>query len=235
MLKDAHIGTTFSCSYVEPFGKTINDSMAAHRVDVLLNRLFVEPLAGLGYPVYDLKLLRRLEPFIKDGDESKLAFDMDFIGVQNYTREMITHSHFTPMLKAKINRADRRNVEATDMNWEVYPESIYKMLVKFSKYKKFKEIIVTENGAAFPDVLVDGKVHDNKRTNFLKQYINQVLRAKQEGVKVNGYFVWSLTDNFEWAEGYKPRFGLVYVDFKTQDRIIKDSGYWYSQFIQQKA
>jgi beta-glucosidase len=232
MLKDSHIGTTFSCSYVEPFGKTINDGMAAYRVDALLNRLFVEPLAGLGYPVNDLKLLRRLEPFIKNGDESKLAFDMDFIGVQNYTREMVVHSHFTPMIKAKVVSAEMRNVETTDMKWEVYPESIYKMLVKFSKYKKFKEIIVTENGAAFPDELVNGKVHDIKRTFFLEQYINQVLRAKCEGVNVKGYFAWSLTDNFEWAEGYKPRFGLVYVDFGTQDRIIKDSGYWYSKLIQ---
>ncbi len=232
LAKGANIGTTFSCSYVEPFGKSINDGMAAHRVDALLNRLFVEPLAGLGYPVRDLKLLQRLEPFIKDGDESKLAFNMDFIGVQNYTREMISHSHFTPMIKAKVIRADRRNVETTVMNWEVYPESIYKMLVKFSKYKIFKEIIVTESGAAFPDELVNGKVHDIKRTIFLEQYISEVLRAKREGVNVNGYFTWSLTDNFEWAEGYKPRFGLVYVNFATQDRIIKDSGYWYSKLIQ---
>ncbi|MEI8047099.1 MAG: GH1 family beta-glucosidase [Bacteroidota bacterium] len=231
-VKDAHIGTTFSCSFIEPFGKSINDGMAAHRVDALLNRLFVEPLAGLGYPVKGLKLLRQLEPFIKDGDESKLAFDMDFIGIQNYTREMIAHSYFTPMIKAKVVSADKRNVDTTVMNWEVYPESIYKMLVKFSKYKKFKEIIVTENGAAFPDVLVDRKVHDFKRINFLEQHINQVLRAKREGVNVNGYFAWSFTDNFEWAEGFKPRFGLVYIDFKTQDRIIKDSGYWYSKLIQ---
>ena len=140
--------------------------MAAHRVDALLNRLFVEPLAGLGYPVNDLKLLRRLEPYIKDGDESKLAFDMDFIGVQNYTREMVSHSHFIPIIKAKVIGADKRNVETTDMNWEVYPGSIYKMLLKFSKYKNFKEIIVTENGAAFPDDLLDGKIHDIKRINY---------------------------------------------------------------------
>lgn len=232
MLNNAHIGTTFSCSYVEPFGKSINDSMAAHRVDALLNRLFVEPLAGLGYPVNDLKLLQRLEPFIKDGDESKLAFDMDFIGVQNYTREMIAHSRITPLIWAKVIKAGERKVETTEMNWEVYPESIYKMLIQFSKYKNFKEIIVTENGAAFPDILIDGKIHDIKRISYLEQYLDQVLRAKQEGVNVNGYFVWSFTDNFEWAEGYKPRFGLVYVDFTTQVRIVKDSGHWYSKLIQ---
>jgi beta-glucosidase len=232
MSADARIGTTFSCSLIQPFGNSINDGMAAHRIDTLLNRLFVEPLAGLGYPVNDLKLLRRLEPFIKDGDESKLAFDMDFIGVQNYTRELISFSRLTPLIKARVISAGKRNVETTDMNWEVYPESIYKMLVKFSKYKKFKEIIVTENGVAFPDVMFEGKIHDTKRINFLEQYLDQVLRAKREGVNVNGYFVWSFTDNFEWAEGYKPRFGLVYIDFETQKRTVKDSGYWYSKLVQ---
>jgi beta-glucosidase len=232
LVKEAHIGTTFSCSAIQPFTDSIQDSMAALRVDAILNRMFVEPLAGLGYPVGDLKLLQRLEPFIKDGDESKLAFDMDFIGVQNYTREVIAHSHLTPLIWARVIKANKRNVETTDMNWEVYPESIYKMLVKFGKYKSFKEIIVTENGAAFPDVLLNGEIHDIKRINFLNQYLKQVLRAKQEGINVTGYFVWSLTDNFEWAEGYKPRFGLVYVDFNTQERIVKDSGYWYSKLVQ---
>ena len=99
----------------------------------------------------------------------------------------------------------------------------------------FKEIIVTENGAAFPDVVMNGKVNDHQRINYLEQNILQVLRAKQYGVNVNGYFVWSLTDNFEWAEGYKPRFGLVHIDFDTQKRIIKDSGYWYSKFIKSNS
>jgi beta-glucosidase len=232
LVADAKVGTTFSCSYIQPYGRSDKDVMAANRVDVLLNRMFVEPLAGLGYPVNDLKLLQRLELFIKDGDERKLAFDMDFIGIQNYTREMVVHSHFTPLIWARVVGADKRNVEITDMNWEVYPESIYEMLIKFSKYKSFKEIIVTENGAAFPDTLVEGKVHDVKRIDFLGKHIRQVLRAKQEGMNVNGYFVWSFIDNFEWAEGYRPRFGLVYIDYKTQDRIIKDSGFWYSEMIQ---
>jgi len=232
ILPEAHIGTTFSCSSIHPLGNSTSDEMASKRIDALLNRMFVEPLAGLGYPVADLKLLQRLEPFIKDGDENKLAFDMDFIGVQNYTREKVAHSSITPLIWAKVIKADKRKVDITEMNWEVYPESIYEMLLKFSKYKNFKEIIVTENGAAFPDVLLDGKIHDIKRINYLDQYLKQVFRAKQEGVNVNGYFIWSFTDNFEWAEGYRPRFGLVYVDFKTQDRIIKDSGYWYSKLIQ---
>lgn len=229
---EVKIGTTFSCSYIQPHSGNQQDAMAAHRVDTLLNRMFVEPLAGLGYPVEDLKLLQRLGPYIKNGDEEKLAFDMDFIGVQNYTREIIAHSYFTPLLWARIVNAEKRKVETTQMNWEVYPEAIYEMLRKFSKYKIFNEIIVTENGAAFPDTVIEGKIHDIKRIDFLKKNIEQVLRARREGVNVNGYFVWSFTDNFEWAEGYRPRFGLVYVDYATQERLVKDSGYWYSELIQ---
>jgi beta-glucosidase len=232
MRTDSNIGTTFSCSYVQGYKKTEKDDLAAKRVDALLNRMFVEPLAGLGYPIEDLKLLKRLEPFIKNGDEKRLAFDMDFIGVQNYTRELVAHSYMTPLLRAKIIKAECRNVETTEMKWEIYPECIYHMLMKFSQYRNFNEIIVTENGAAFPDVVVNGQVHDDKRKKYLEQHILQVLRAKQKGVNVNGYFVWSFTDNFEWAEGYRPRFGLVYVDYATQKRIIKSSAYWYSKIIE---
>jgi beta-glucosidase len=232
MLNNALVGTTFSCSHIQPRSNSAADAKAAIRVDALLNRLFVEPLAGLGYPIGDLRLLQRLEPYVKANDESKLAFDMNFIGVQNYTREIVARSFITPMLWANVIKARNRKVETTVMNWEVYPESIYHMLRRFSQYPVFKEIIVTENGAAFPDIVVDGKVNDHKRRNYIEQYISQVLRAKREGVNVNGYFVWSFTDNFEWAEGYNPRFGLVYVDFASQQRIIKESGYWFSRFLQ---
>jgi beta-glucosidase len=231
MLPDARVGTTFSCSNVEPYSNSIRDCMAAFRVDALLNRMFVEPLAGLGYPVQDLKLLQRLEPFIKDGDESKLAFNMDFIGIQNYTREIIAWSAFTPLIWAKVIKAEKRSVETTEMGWEVYPDSMYKMLGKYSKYKSFKELIVTENGAAFHDFVVDGNVKDEKRRKYLEQHIHQVLKAKNAGINVNGYFIWSFTDNFEWAEGFRPRFGLVHVDFETQERIVKESGKWYSRMV----
>ena len=229
---DCKIGTTFSCSHIEPLLETANDAAAAIKVDALLNRMFIEPLLGLGYPSNDLKLLERIEPFIKQGDEQRLAFDMDFIGIQNYTREIVTHAYFMPLLKAKIIKADQRNVERTLMNWEIYPESLYLVLKKYNAYKNIKELIVTENGAAFNDDFTNDKVHDEKRAKFLQEHIAQVLRAKQEGVKVNGYFIWTLMDNFEWAEGYYPRFGLVYVDFSCNRRIIKSSGYWYQQFLQ---
>ena len=121
------------------------------------------------------------------------------------------------------------------MDWEVHPPSIYKALKKYNSYPQIKQIVITENGAAFTDVCANGVVNDINRTFFLQEYIAQVLRAKKEGIKVNGYFVWTLMDNFEWAEGFYPRFGLVHVDFKTQQRIIKNSGKWYSEFLKTSA
>ncbi|HMY23350.1 MAG TPA: family 1 glycosylhydrolase, partial [Chitinophagales bacterium] len=107
-----------------------------------------------------------------------------------------------------------------------------KIIKQIAAYKNIKKIYITENGVAFKDSLVNGNINDTNRIQFLKDYLKQILRAKKEGVDIGGYFVWSFMDNFEWAEGYHPRFGLVHVDFKTQQRIIKDSGKWFSEFLQ---
>lgn len=227
----AKIGTTFSCSHIESFSNDESDREAAKKVDVVLNRFFIEPLLGLGYPMKDLKIATRIEKYIKDGDEQKVAFEMDFIGLQNYTREIVKHNTLIPYINASIVKANKRKVETTLMNWEVYPPSIYYVLKKFNSYKKIKEFIITENGAAFTDRLENNRVNDVQRKQFLADHIAEVYRAKREGVNVNGYFVWTFLDNFEWAEGYKPRFGLVHVDFKSQKRTIKESGLWYKDFL----
>ena len=112
-------------------------------------------------------------------------------------------------MKAKVIKAEKRNVPITAMNWEIYPEGIYHILKMYNEYSGIKKIIITENGAAFNDELTNGKVNDTRRIDFYDAYINQILKAKQEGVKVEGYFSWSFTDNFEWAEGYHPRFGII--------------------------
>lgn len=229
---DCKVGTTFSYSHIEPYRRyEEKDVLAAVKADAMLNRMFLEPLLGLGYPTNDIKIMRRIERFMKPQDEKMLAFDMDFVGLQNYTRELVTHAPLMPFVKVKIIKASKRNVHHTLMDWEVHPPSIYKALKWYNSYPQIKEIIVTENGAAFTDSHADGIVDDINRTFFLQQYIAQVLRAKKEGMKVGGYFVWTLMDNFEWAEGFYPRFGLVYVDFKTQQRVIKNSGKWYSGFL----
>jgi beta-glucosidase len=229
---DCKIGTTFSYSHIEPFrANNEKDSKAAVKADALLNRMFLEPLLGLGYPTKDIKIMERIERFMYPHDEKKLAFDMDFIGLQNYTRELVSHAPLIPFVNAKIIKASKRNVAHTLMDWEIHPPSIYHALKRYDSYKQVKEIIVTENGAAFTDRYAEGVVNDCERVKYLQDHIAQVLLAKKEGVKVKGYFVWTLMDNFEWAEGFHPRFGLVYVNFKTQQRIIKTSGRWYSQFL----
>jgi beta-glucosidase len=227
---DIRIGTTFSCSPVDPYREGKQYEAAALRVDALLNRLFVEPLAGKGYPVEELKFLRHLEPYIKDGDEARLAYPMDFIGIQCFFREVVSPAFYMPYIGARTVKAAKRRVPVTLMGWEIHPDSLYRMIKKFDSYG-FNEIIVTENGAAFSDTPAGDAVHDDSRIQFLDMNLKGLLKARREGVNVNGYFVWSFTDNFEWAEGYRPRFGLVYVDFDTQQRIVKDSGYWYSSLV----
>ncbi|WP_158827855.1 GH1 family beta-glucosidase [Mucilaginibacter lacusdianchii] len=230
-LPDAMIGNTFSCSHIEPLTSKANDVAAALRADVLINRLFIEPLLGLGYPTDDLPVLRKIEKYFYPGDEDKLTFEFDFIGLQNYTREIVEYSFFTPYISAKLVEAKRRKVPLTEMGWEVYPEAMYHVIKKFNAYPQIKNIVITENGAAFEDEVKDNIVNDELRVAYLQANLKQVLRAKEEGAKVNGYFVWTLTDNFEWAEGYRPRFGLVHVDFENQQRLVKQSGYWYRDFL----
>lgn len=229
---NANVGSTFSCSYIEPKKQKPKHIKAAWKMDALLNRLFLEPALGLGYPTDGWKALERIYKWVRPEDENKMAFDFDFIGLQNYTRMVARSALWPPILWANQVKPEKmEDVELTEMKWEVYPEGIYKMLRRFSEYKGVDKIIVTENGAAFPDKLENGAVHDHKRLQFYKDYLRNVLRAKHEGVNVQGYFAWSLMDNFEWAEGYHTRFGLVHVDFETQKRTIKDSGLWFKEFL----
>ncbi|MEY5048064.1 MAG: hypothetical protein RLZZ175_1423 [Bacteroidota bacterium] len=226
-----NVGTSFSCSHIDPATDSEEDKLAAKRVDAILNRLFLEPSLGLGYPIAEVRMLRKVYDYMHANDYADLKFDFDFIGIQNYTREIVTHSYLTPFLQAKLVKAADRGVHHTQMGWEVHPQAINKLLHKFNAYEGVKKIIVSENGAAFPDVVSNNRVHDKHRVEYLQSHIKQVLKAKKQGVKVKGYFVWTLTDNFEWAEGYHPKFGLVHVNFETQQRIIKDSGLWYKNFL----
>jgi beta-glucosidase len=186
----------------------------------------------MGYPTASLPILRKLDKYILPGDLEKLKFDFDFIGVQNYTREVVKKVGLVPIMKGLEIKPVKRDVEeVTEMGWEVYPEGIYQIIKQFAAYPGVKKIYITENGCAFPDEIVDGKVNDVKRIDYYQRYLKQVLRAKKEGVNIGGYFSWTLLDNFEWSEGFKPRFGLVYVDFKTQKRYVKNSGLWFKDFL----
>ncbi len=233
-IPNAQIGTTYSCSSVDSWKDKLKHQKAAKRMDAMLNRMFIEPSLGFGYPVNDFPFLRKMKKFQLPGDEEKLKFDFDFIGLQNYFRVVVKKSPFIPFVWAKPVSAKKRNVPYNEMGFEIYPEGIYRILKQFSEYKSIKNIVITENGVCVKDELINDQVQDSSRIDFFRSYLQQVLKAKQEGVPVSGYLVWSLTDNFEWTEGYKPRFGLVYVDYKSQMRYIKDSGKWFGKHLEQK-
>ena len=230
---DAQVGTTFSCSPVDPFTNSARDAGAAARVDALMNRLFIEPTLGLGYPSETLPFLGDIaKKWAKPGDMERLAFHFDFIGLQHYFRAVVEHTYFMPYLWAKEVSPLQRSVPViTEMGWEVYPDSMHRIIHQFAQYAGVKKIYVTESGAAFYDTLQNGTVNDTARLDYHQRYLHSVLRAKQDGLPVDGYFAWTFLDNFEWAEGYRPRFGLVYVDFRTQQRIVKASGRWFQELL----
>jgi beta-glucosidase len=167
------------------------------------------------------------------------------LGVNYYTRTVAKYDKKFPVIAA--SQVQPEGNEYSGM-WEIYPEGIYDMLMRIKRDYltasparkrmdlKTPEIMITENGVPVPDGLdFDGRVRDERRIRYLRNHIAQVHRAMQDGVPVKGYFHWSLMDNFEWTHGYGQRFGLVYVDFKSQERIIKDSGHWFSEVIKQNG
>lgn len=230
-VKKANIGTTFSTSYVEPLNDKDLNKDAADRMDAVLNRLFLEPALGLGYPLDTIPALKQIEKHFQQGDEAKMTFDFDFIGVQYYFRTIARFSLFPPILFARNVPAKRRDVPVNTMNLEVYPDGLYHILKSFAAYPQIKKLVVTESGVCFHDTLIEAQVHDPERISYFRDTMKNLKKAKDEGVPVDGFFAWTLMDNFEWSEGFEPRFGLVYVDHQTKRRFIKDSGYWFRDFL----
>ncbi len=236
MVTKSRVGTTFSCSEVMPFSSREEDVLAARRADALLNRLFIEPSLGRGYPQEEnFPLLDKLHLHNKAWKYTeRMQFNFDFIGIQNYFATTVKYNALVPYLHASEVKAVARKVPHTGMGWEINADSFYRMIKRFWLYGGVKEIIISESGAAFKDELINGRVKDEKRVDYFQQYLTAALRAKKEGVNIGGYFAWSLTDNFEWAEGYTARFGLIHIDFATQLRTIKDSGYWFRDFLRRR-
>jgi beta-glucosidase len=223
---DARIGITLNLAHAYPASDTPEDEAAAWRVDGEGNRWFLDPIYRGSYPPDLLERNEIVAPFVHDGDLEAIAAPLDFLGVNNYFRFVVSAGTDGPKIQ--------RDVEApeTDMGWEVYPDGLHRLLVRVARDYEPREIYVTENGAAFGDVRVhDGRVHDPERTSYIASHIEAVARAVEDGAPVKGYFVWSLLDNFEWAHGYSKRFGIVYVDYPTLERVPKDSFYWYRDFI----
>ena len=226
----ANIGTAFITSWIEPVDQQKKNIEAAKRLDALMNRLFIEPTLGFGYPEDTIPLLKKMRNLYEPGDEERMAFDFDFTGIQYYFRTIAKRS-MMPGVRANQVPASKRGVPANELDVEIYPEGLYLILKQFSKYKGIKNIIVTENGTCVTDRIENGAVHDLARVEYFKDHLAALLKAKKEGVNVNGYLVWSLTDNFEWDKGFRTRFGLVHVDFTTLNRTIKDSGLWFKALL----
>ncbi len=228
---NAFIGTALSCSHVEAATNSPRDLKAAQRADALLNRLFIEPALGLGYPTDVFPFLNGINRYIKPGDREKLKFDFNFIGLQNYFKVVVKHSYRVPVLWLKEITATEQKIPTTAMGWGIAPDGMYQILKQFDKYSNIPDLIVSENGASFIDTVVNEQIDDIARIQFFESYLAAILKAKLEGVAVKGYFVWTSLDNFEWAEGFSARFGLIYVDFENQKRIIKQSGRWFQEFF----
>jgi beta-glucosidase len=228
---DATVGLVVNPTWADPVSSSEADQAAAQRQMDFQNRWFLDPIYKGAYPE-DLAARyakHGFMPDIHDGDMTMIQGAPDFLGVNFYTREVVRHADDANLLELE---SIPQSGDHTAMGWEVYPQGIYNVLTWLHNTYAPAQIMITENGAAFDDTLSDdGAVHDPRRQAFYAQYLAQVHRAIQDGVPVSGYFAWSLMDNFEWAEGYDKRFGLVYVDYETQERIVKDSGQWYAQTI----
>ncbi len=231
---DADVGITLNLSPQEPASPSIADRKKATWMDGYINRWFLDPLVGRGYPQDMVKSFGSAMEFVQAGDLDTISRPVDFMGVNYYTRNIARADDVSE--EDNKQRTVFRGDEITEMDWEVYPEGIYNILGRLHFDYAFPSIYITENGAAFPDkVGPDGQVDDPARLSYVKRHLEMVHRAIHVGVPVKGYFVWSLFDNFEWGFGYSKRFGIVYVDCQTQQRIPKSSAKWYRQVIRENA
>ncbi len=223
---DARVGITLNLSPVSSASTSAEDQQAAHLYDGTHNRWFLDPVFKGSYPSDVLTWLGEMTPKVETADAEVIARPLDFLGVNYYYRTIVRQHAGSPEV------VQPEGAHFTEMGWEVYPQGLHDLLVRLHQDYAIPQFYITENGASFPDTLSpDGHVHDPLRIQYLHDHLLQAHKAIEEGVPLAGYFAWSLMDNFEWAYGYSRRFGLVYIDYPTQRRIIKDSGYWYRDTI----
>ncbi|MBV8503477.1 MAG: beta-glucosidase [Paucibacter sp.] len=226
----AEVGITLSLHPIAAASTSAEDCAAQVRHDGVRNRWFLDPLHGRGYPADTLALFGADAPQVQDGDMQAIATPTDFLGVNYYFPEEVRHCETGGPARSALTHKD--GVERTAFGWEVSPQGMVDLLTRVHRDYAPARMVLTENGSTYEDVLrPDGTVADAERKSYLQRHLASLQSAMKLGVPVQGYFAWSLLDNFEWAEGYLRRFGLAYVDYATQSRILKDSGRWYSQFL----
>jgi beta-glucosidase len=231
----SRVGTAFSMSPCEPASDSAEDKLAAARAHAMTNGWFLEPALRGRYPDA-LTFLPETAMRIKSGDMEKVRAPLDFLGINLYyrtiasapgTMERVGHAQdwLFPVKMGGGQQGPR-----TDFGWEVWPKALYDMVLRITRDYNRPVIEITESGCSYgdgPDA--SGAIHDGRRIAYHRQYLAALARSIADGADVRGYHAWSLLDNFEWADGFSQRFGLAYVDFKTQKRTLKDSGYWYAK------
>ena len=223
----ARVGVTIDLVPMYPLTYSDADVDAARRSDGSRNRWFLDPVLGRGYPSDMLEQYASILPAIEDGDLETIAAPLDFLGVNYYTRNVVSAGAEA----ATTSVVETAGAEHTDMGWEVYPDGLTDLLARLHREYELPDLYITENGAAFADDRRNGSVPDPQRISYLERHLAALGAAIAEGVPVRGYFLWSLLDNFEWALGYTKRFGIVYVDFDSLERVPKASYAWYRDFI----
>ncbi len=230
--RDMRVGITLNLTPTYPATDRASDVAAARRCDGFLNRWFTDAVFTGKYPRDMWELYDYRVPRVGPGDMKIMSRPVDFLGVNYYTRAVIQHAQGNFLDGTRL----RPEGEYTAMDWEVYPRGLVDLLVRLTEDYDSPEMYITENGCSYEDVLsADGKIHDVKRTDYLRLHFAAAHEATQQGVHLRGYFVWSLLDNFEWAYGYSRRFGITYVDYETQRRIPKDSARYYASVIAANA
>jgi beta-glucosidase len=237
----AEVGITLNLSPVMAASPSAADANVARHEDGYMNRWFLDPVFGRYYPadmVADYIKAGYLPAdgmtFVEDGDLAAIAAPTDFLGINYYFRFVVRDESAPDNLPPTEIQAPRE--EWTEMGWEIYPEGLYQMLNRLHFDYEPAKIFVTENGASYSDGPDEnGRVDDSRRIAYLRNHFVAANRAMQNGVPLAGYFVWSFMDNFEWARGYRQRFGLIWVNYETKQRIFKDSALWYKKIIAQNG
>jgi beta-glucosidase len=224
------VGIVLSLSAIQPASKKEEDQLAAKKADSFINRTMLDPIFRGEYPEDLVLQLGGLFPAIESEDMKIISTPLDFLGINYYTRNVVFHDPNIPLLEFSEARPEGNPYSQM---WEVYPEGLYEVIDRVWKDSRPEKIFITENGICVADAPdLDQKVRDPRRIQYIQDHLIQVSKAIKNGIPVNGYFVWSLMDNFEWAYGYNYRFGIIHVDFATQKRLIKDSGWWYKKIIE---
>ena len=228
----AQVGITLVLNQIygaDERAETVRDVELANE---FTNGWFLDPIYRGAYPERFFEHMALNPPPVQQGDLENISVPLDFLGVNNYFRVLVRGVQSQPLADHIEGVSPIPNACYTDMGWEVYPNGLRDVLVNVARNYPVGKLYVTENGAAFPDVWDGGDtVSDPRRVDYLRAYITACADAIEQGAPLYGYFVWSLMDNFEWSEGYAKRFGLVYVDYPTQRRVIKESGRWYAAFL----